>query len=1089
MAKEQWVFPVGTQREWSGGQRVIKTHDNTIFDDICSAWMNLPTIPQSFLNKFRECDNVGRKIFGYKEPVEGELWLDYQFEKFETSSGKMFTGEQFKQYSKYQKGTYGFQFYTELSKRYLQDKIDLNAKTAEALVEANENKRRAKRAAGEKVEDKGVVLTKEEINEIKKDIKDNFKWDDSQKLTLQDTDDILNKLKEINTFLEKGENFEGDQKELYDKAKILLEEIKKGKYRNIIGVKEDVVAMLDKMNTTFKENWGIRESYRKKLLNALNEYISKYQKNIEEDELENFNKQLGIDLYSPIDEFYKALRTSSLFAPIDVLDKKYIGKYIQSPSSYASKYDDYVLLGVREVEREEDENEARKFNVTYKKLLSKRGEDEEDFDTTTIGEKKLQSIIRAKQTGASSLDIPMKLRFNRLYGKELDGEWDENDLTLLETFEKLTTYLPDGHILTNNQLYKIEKQSYFSGDNSYAHYNNDSRKIFFSSNALKKSDIGLTDLHNGNEIASVLTHEVGHSVSQKLNRRNSMEYRKFVVECGWTWEQFHHVDKKKGIDRSNNFIATGNDPDIKRHGTKADVPLITDYAGKSPEEAFAEYYSFYSQYKHEIDLFLKGDVKSLERHEGFNLIETEKLYGDFLKEKKVVSLHEEDLEQIQSTRLAIKHALQNNDRDLEQHLKTDVVDPYYEKTLDKLREEHVHPSLIITEKTPKNERYSDNYRNPNPVFTVFNSITGKHNIINTDETKDKQIHFANKYLRRLSPTYSISDDCYHYLQSKGYSISQIKDFVLSEVAERKIPKVKEVKENVASTFKGLKYRADVIPASKLQKMSGIFKQMKNIWESDALRKALDEVLGVDSDNVELEKSEDKESGVSLSTIFDTAIKTIKNAIQNGRRKDKQSYADVIIRNEKGEILLLQRSYQDDFQQGKWSLPGGKVEQGESFLQGAERELLEETGIDLKDKLQFVKQIEKKDCVISYFEGTVSNIQSLILDNEEHYRYQFVDWKDLKDYDLIFDLGEYLQDLPLSEMKIEVEQMLSIENLLEVQETLTNDFNGGTIDANEFLKGIKKIKKSAFEFIKGEFEKGNVTTEQFQKAYVSYQKYI
>ena len=1085
--REQWSFPVGTQREWSGGQRVIKTHDNTIFDDVCSAWMNLPTIPQTFLDKFRKCDVVGKKIFSYKEPVEGELWLDYQFEKFETSSGKTFTGEQFKQYSRFQKGTYGFQFYTELSKRFLQDKIDLNAKIAEALVEANESKRKSKQASGETVEDKPIILTKEEINEIKKDVRDNFKFDDSQKLTLQDTDDILNKLIEINKFLEQGENFDGEQKEVYDKAKVLFEELKTGKYRNIIGVKEDIVAMLDKMNITFKENWGIRESYRKKLLNALNEYISKYKKNIEEDELENFNKQLGIDLYSPIDEFYTALKKSSLFAPIDVLDKKYIGKYIQSPSSYASKYDDYVLLGVREVEKSDDDV-SREFSISYKKLFSNI-DDEEDFDITTVSEKELQSIIRAKQTDISSLDIPMKLRFNRLYGKELDGEWDENDLTLLETFEKLINYLPSGHILTNNQLYKIEKQSYFSGDNSYAHYNNSSRKIFFSSNALKKSDIGLTDLHNGNEIASVLTHEVGHSVSAKLNRRDSMEYRKFVVECGWTWEQFHHVDKKRGIDRSNNFIATGSDPDIKRHGTKADVPLITDYAGKSPEEAFAEYYSFYSQYKHEIDLFLKGDVKSLERHEGFNLIETEKSYGDFLKEKKVVSLHKETLEQIQSTRLAIKNALQNNNRDLEQHLKIDIVDPYYEKTLDKLREEHVHPSLIITEKRPNNTYYSDNYGNPNPVFTVFNSITGKHDIINTDETKDKQVHFANKYLRRLSPTYSISNDCYNYLQSKGYSISQIKDFVLSEVADKKIPKVKEVKENVASTFKGLKYRTDVIPASKLQKMSGIFKQMKNIWESDALRKALDEVLGVDSDNVELEKSEDKESGSSLSTIFDSAIKTIKNALQNGRRKDKQSYADVVIRNEKGEVLLLQRSYQDDFQQGKWSLPGGKVEQGESFLQGAERELLEETGIDLKGKLSFVKQIEKKDCVISYYEGVVSNIQPLILDNEEHYRYQFVSWEDLKDYDLIFDLGEYLQDLPLTEMKIETEQILSIENLLKVQETLVNDFNSGTIDSGEFLKGVKKIKKSAFEFIREEFEKGNVTTEQFQKAYLSYQKYI
>lgn len=34
--------------------------------------------------------------------------------------------------------------------------------------------------------------------------------------------------------------------------------------------------------------------------------------------------------------------------------------------------------------------------------------------------------------------------------------------------------------------------------------------------------------------------------------------------------------------------------------------------------------------------------------------------------------------------------------------------------------------------------------------------------------------------------------------------------------------------------------------------------------------------------------------------------------------------------------------------GTWTMPGGKLHEGEKFLQGAKREVLEETGITLKD---------------------------------------------------------------------------------------------------------------------------------------------
>jgi 8-oxo-dGTP diphosphatase len=50
----------------------------------------------------------------------------------------------------------------------------------------------------------------------------------------------------------------------------------------------------------------------------------------------------------------------------------------------------------------------------------------------------------------------------------------------------------------------------------------------------------------------------------------------------------------------------------------------------------------------------------------------------------------------------------------------------------------------------------------------------------------------------------------------------------------------------------------------------------------------------------------------------------------------------IIRDEDGRLLLIQRGH--DPEAGRWSLPGGRIEPGESDHQALVREMLEETGL-------------------------------------------------------------------------------------------------------------------------------------------------
>jgi 8-oxo-dGTP diphosphatase len=83
---------------------------------------------------------------------------------------------------------------------------------------------------------------------------------------------------------------------------------------------------------------------------------------------------------------------------------------------------------------------------------------------------------------------------------------------------------------------------------------------------------------------------------------------------------------------------------------------------------------------------------------------------------------------------------------------------------------------------------------------------------------------------------------------------------------------------------------------------------------------------------------------------------INSAISSGKSRMEQypraavSTAVRCIVNEKPHYLLIQRGKAPNA--GKWSFPGGKLEWGESALEGAKRELAEETQFEGQESLQW-----------------------------------------------------------------------------------------------------------------------------------------
>jgi len=112
-----------------------------------------------------------------------------------------------------------------------------------------------------------------------------------------------------------------------------------------------------------------------------------------------------------------------------------------------------------------------------------------------------------------------------------------------------------------------------------------------------------------------------------------------------------------------------------------------------------------------------------------------------------------------------------------------------------------------------------------------------------------------------------------------------------------------------------------------------------------------------------------------------------------KKKSFVRIVEVIIKDERGRILILKRSNNNTIYVGKWQLPGGKAEGGETALQTARRETNEEIGCKCSS-FKLLKQIvfsemfrgHKSTVELSIFSCKMSGKINLSVDHTE---YKFV----------------------------------------------------------------------------------------------------
>jgi 8-oxo-dGTP pyrophosphatase MutT (NUDIX family) len=178
-----------------------------------------------------------------------------------------------------------------------------------------------------------------------------------------------------------------------------------------------------------------------------------------------------------------------------------------------------------------------------------------------------------------------------------------------------------------------------------------------------------------------------------------------------------------------------------------------------------------------------------------------------------------------------------------------------------------------------------------------------------------------------------------------------------------------------------------------------------------------EVLRSDSDVIKsIENKKRKEAIDVIKSLYRKGRLTLDQYNHAAVVKDEEgrvSYADVIVTNNKSEILLLKRSIFEDNHKGAWVIPGGHVDPDEMFEDAAKRELMEESGISVQNlkesKTNFnwthVGTFRDANAHIEYYHLFLFDTKpEILLDEAETRDYQWIKIDELDNYPMVFNMA-------------------------------------------------------------------------------------
>lgn len=262
------------------------------------------------------------------------------------------------------------------------------------------------------------------------------------------------------------------------------------------------------------------------------------------------------------------------------------------------------------------------------------------------------------------------------------------------------------------------------------------------------------------------------------------------------------------------------------------------------------------------------------------------------------------------------------------------------------------------------------------------------------------------------------------------------------------------------------------------KINGKFDEFKKGYTA-RLQKAKKELDLVNKELVSLQKDERIQKAMGIKRAYNNVRKAyISKAITFTKQNDlikavtgdsTVKYADNIVFNQKGEILLLKRSIWEDTHKGAWVIPGGHVDPGESFEQAAKRELLEESGFNATNPFKHLGIYKDGKVEIHYFICYIDTTeQASIIDHIEVRDLKWVKLDELEEYEMVFN------------MKDNIKKMLNIKpNPITV---IKKAIQKGLVPTTEMIEKAKQTptQSDKISLVMGEFKRGELKSSSGAK---------
>lgn len=126
-------------------------------------------------------------------------------------------------------------------------------------------------------------------------------------------------------------------------------------------------------------------------------------------------------------------------------------------------------------------------------------------------------------------------------------------------------------------------------------------------------------------------------------------------------------------------------------------------------------------------------------------------------------------------------------------------------------------------------------------------------------------------------------------------------------------------------------------------------------------------------------------------------------VGEAHEKDTDQVGLVIVLDSQERVLLLKRSEEVGYGANRWSIPGGHIQEDETFEEGAIRETKEETNLEVSN-LEHFKTEGRLHYYISHgFSGDLKI-------NFEHTDTAWITYEDLEKYDIVEETEVILRDL-------------------------------------------------------------------------------